>query len=216
MVSSMFRNFGLNKKLRRHARRKRNRRLRKGPFRRRQIMYRPETMILDTVQTSAAFGVGWITRYLSLITRGDGVNQRNGSRCIMRSIAFHLQFTKNPSATGSRITFMVVKRRLPDGTAIDPDDIFNTLNDQNAFRLMEDINTYSIIFKRSFVLTANRPMVIINKSLKLNAPTVWKQGNSDGTEANCIKNAYYWVYQSDEPSTSPTIQGNIRTRWVDS
>lgn len=208
------------KRARHHRHRNRPRQLIRRRSRKRRMMnrstapYRPELMSKSSALAVTSMTAAWTHTYLTNIARGQDVDDRNGSRVMLKYFLFNLSVHR--IVTDATVRVLIIKRPLPDGTTLVTNDAMQSSNAVDSYRELDTKADYVFVRSWTFRLTANRPFRRLKGRIRINAPSTWKQADTTGLEINAVKNAYYIAWITDVGSNFPTIEGRFRMRFIDS
>jgi len=161
---------------------------------------------------------------LSNIDQGTDVNARIGNSIAIKSLYFKCNVIKHDSASMTRVRLMLIEDKNDNhGTAptsasiLKGNDMLSFLNKDNSMR-------YKVLMDKLVIVDANQPIKMIKKYFKFGGTsnergkvTVWNKhitwhGASGG---DTTKGHYYLLQFSDDDTNQPTIETNMRLKYVD-
>lgn len=161
---------------------------------------------------------------LSDIDQGTDVNARIGNSIAIKSLYFKCNIIHNPDSAFQRVRLLLVEDKndnhgvAPTGTSIlKSAEMLSFLNKDNSMR-------YKVLMDKLVTVDANQPIKSLKKYFKFGGTTnekgkvtVWNKhmtwyGPSGGDTA---KGHIYLLQFSDNTTHQPTIETNMRLKYID-
>lgn len=148
------------------------------------------------------------------IGQGDTDQTRDGNSILVNGLLLKSTFTKNASATASRVRILIVldKQQTPDTAPSYTDIIDPTFTDQILAPLNnETVGRYTVLMNRVITLDSNKPKRTMQKYFRLNHHVRY-----NGTASSDVQKGGLWVLiVSDEATNAPSYTVQSRTYFYD-
>lgn len=157
---------------------------------------------------------------LCVITQGDGEHQRNGEQIKAKSLTLHghLEFNEGGGRQSQIVRMIVVSDNDFRGPNVP--NISNILNgyltsvDVDSFRELNQVSRFKVLQDKKYILTENRPTVILNKTFALNHKI--RYTGTTGVEASGGEGTIWLMFFSNQTvSDYPELYLSWRLRYVD-
>lgn len=167
---------------------------------------------LDTA-FSTTFATTAGVSLINAIATGDGEGARTGNSILMKYAYLYFNMARNASSTAStdfvRVVCVVDKEQVGDTTP-GYDAVFES---QAPLAMINKLNVgrFSILYDKTFNITANNPAITIKEMIPLNM-----HARYNGTASTDIeKNGVYIMFIGTNGTNVPTFQGNVRLAYYD-
>ena len=167
---------------------------------------------LDTA-FSTTFATTAGVSQINAVAVGDGEGQRTGNSILMKYAYLYFNMARNASSTAStdfvRVVCVVDKEQVGD-TAPGYDAVYES---QAPLAMINKLNVgrFSILYDKTFNLTANTPAITIKEMVPLNIHARFNGSASTDIE----KNGVYIMFIGTNGTNVPTFQGNVRLAYYD-
>lgn len=158
-------------------------------------------------------------QHLNVISTGDSLAARMGSRITMLQLQIRGTVKSNINTVVSSCALYIVYDRQPQGAVPAVTDILDTVS-SNSFQKLETRDRFSILLRRrwSFEGSATVPTAdtirTVDSVLYMNRPTTYILASSSGAIADVRTGGLYAVFVGDTAAGSTALQGVLAFRLV--